>query len=96
MPAAIAERRPMTYRVDKGGCFHLNEKRGRSGPAPKRAAMKGRKRRNERSGCCLLQMLWEKPAKMVSQANETHVIGHRVVHRGADFHEAVRVTDELL
>ena len=41
-------------------------------------------------------MLWEKPAKIVSQANETHVIGQRVVHRRADFPEAVRVTTELL
>jgi acetate kinase len=41
----------------------------------------------------LLRILWEEePAKMVSQANEIDVIGHRVVHGGADFREAVRVT----
>ena len=37
MPAAIAERRPAIYRVDNGGCFRLNEKRGRSGTGAKKS-----------------------------------------------------------
>jgi acetate kinase len=43
----------------------------------------------------LLGMLWEEPAEMVSEANEIDVIGHRVVHGGADFREAVRVTADV-
>jgi acetate kinase len=43
----------------------------------------------------LLRMLWEEPAKIVSQAKEVDVIGHRVVHGGAEFLEAVRVTADV-
>jgi acetate kinase len=43
----------------------------------------------------LLRMLWEEPAKIVSQAKEVDVIGHRVVHGGAEFREAVRVTADV-
>jgi acetate kinase len=40
----------------------------------------------------LLRMLWEESAKMVSQSSEVDVIGHRLVHGGAEFREAARVT----
>jgi acetate kinase len=43
----------------------------------------------------LLRMLWEEPANMVSQANEIDMIGHRVVHGGADFREAAPVTPDV-
>jgi acetate kinase len=43
----------------------------------------------------LLRMLWEEPAKIVSQAKEVDVIGHRVVHGGVEFREAVRVTADV-
>jgi acetate kinase len=43
----------------------------------------------------LLRMMWEEPAKIVSQASEVDVIGHRVVHGGAELREAVRVTAEV-
>jgi acetate kinase len=43
----------------------------------------------------LLRMLWEEPAKVVSQASEVDVVGHRVVHGGAELREAVCVTADV-
>jgi acetate kinase len=43
----------------------------------------------------LLRMMWEEPTKIVSEAKEVDVIGHRVVHGGAEFHEPVRVTADV-
>jgi acetate kinase len=43
----------------------------------------------------LLRMLWEEPANIVSQASEIDVIGHRVVHGGAELQEAARVTADV-
>ena len=57
------------------------------------AWMKGRQRRKELS--IYLRMLWEEPVNMVSQSSEVDVIGHRLVHDGAKFREAVRVTVDI-
>jgi acetate kinase len=40
-------------------------------------------------------MIWEGPAKILSRASEVDVIGHRVVHGGAEFREAVHVNADV-
>ena len=43
----------------------------------------------------MLRTLWEGPVRVLDSAAEIDVVGHRVVHGGADYHEAVRVTPEV-
>jgi acetate kinase len=43
----------------------------------------------------LLRMLWDGPAKVIGEFGKVDVIGHRVVHGGAEFDEAVRVNAEV-
>ena len=44
----------------------------------------------------MLGRLWEGPARAISGPNEIAAVGHRVVHGGPDFHEATRVTPEVI
>jgi len=43
----------------------------------------------------MLGSLWDGPAKVISRASEIEAVGHRVVHGGHDFQEAVLVTPEV-
>jgi acetate kinase len=43
----------------------------------------------------LLRMLCDGPAKVIGESDKVDVIGHRVVHGGAEFDEAVRITAEV-
>lgn len=43
----------------------------------------------------MLRTLWDGPVRVLGSAAEIDVVGHRVVHGGRDFHEAVRVTLEV-
>ncbi|MGZ3603115.1 MAG: acetate/propionate family kinase, partial [Ktedonobacterales bacterium] len=43
----------------------------------------------------MLRTLWEGPVRMLSSAAEIDVVGHRVVHGGSDYQEAMRVTPEV-
>ncbi|MGZ3601867.1 MAG: acetate/propionate family kinase [Ktedonobacterales bacterium] len=43
----------------------------------------------------MLRTLWEGPVRVLNSAEEIDVVGHRVVHGGSDYHEAVRVTPEV-
>jgi acetate kinase len=47
--------------------------------------------RNER----LLELLWDSRTKIVTRPSEIDLIGHRVVHGGAVFAAAVRVTEDV-
>jgi acetate kinase len=43
----------------------------------------------------LLQSLWSRPAKVIEQAGDIDVVGHRVVHGGMDFRRPTRITPEV-
>jgi acetate kinase len=49
------------------------------------------KERNER----LLELLWISTTKIVSGPSEINLVGHRVVHGGAEFGAAVRITEDI-
>lgn len=43
----------------------------------------------------MLRTLWDGPARVLGSAAEIDVVGHRVVHGGSDYREAVRVTPDV-
>ncbi len=44
----------------------------------------------------MLKTLWQGPTKVIEQASEIAVVGHRVVHGGPEYRESVRVTPDVL
>jgi acetate kinase len=43
----------------------------------------------------MLQMLWSGPTKIIEQPTEIAMVGHRVVHGGAQYRESIRITSEV-
>src|SRR5581483_5083354 len=43
----------------------------------------------------MVQMLWSGPTKVIEQASEIRMVGHRVVHGGAQYRESTHITSEV-
>lgn len=43
----------------------------------------------------MLDTLWQGSTQVIGQLSEIDVVGHRVVHGGKEYHESVRITDEV-